>query len=463
MMRATGRHVIGTRRMLGPAARWAAVTAAAASGLAVGLGGGGAATVAAAHLGGQPGPGGVRMAQMRDASREFGVPVSVLLAVSYVETRWERAGDAPSVDGGYGVMNLTAPSQPSSRDRGVPASPQARELALAGGHATLSEAARLLRMPARILRTSQRQNIRGAAAVLAHFARGLDRGRLPRSLGGWFGAVAEYSGAATWRAAAIFGGDVFATMRRGAAMTTGDGQIMTLAATPGVRPDRSQLARLGLRRPPVTARAAASASPAVDCPSTISCTFIPAAYAENGTDPTNYGNYDLAGRPDGMLTPSGGTASMKIDYIVIHDAEGSYSSTIATFQNSTSFVSANYVVKSSDGSVAEMVQPGNVSWGAADWYVNMHAINIENEGFAAQGSTWYTEAEYSSDAALVKYLAAKYGIPLDRQHILGHEDVPGPTDYYTSIQHWDPGPFWNWNHFMALVHGVSDSAEQAIA
>ena len=64
-------------------------------------------------------------------------------------------------------------------------------------------------------------------------------------------------------------------------------------------------------------------------------------------------------------------------------------------------------------------------------------------------------------ATLVQYLAAKYGIPLDREHILGHEDVPGPTSYDTSIQHWDPGPFWNWNHFMALVPGVSDAAEQA--
>jgi hypothetical protein len=169
----------------------------------------------------------------------------------------------------------------------------------------------------------------------------------------------------------------------------------------------------------------------------------------------------MAGRPDQMLAPGGQLASMKINYIIIHDAEGSYDGTISTFQNPASYVSANYVVRSSDGAVTEMVRPNDVSWGAGDWYVNMHAINIENEGFATQGSTWYTQAEYSSDAALVQYLAAKYGIPLDRQHILGHEDVPGPTDYYTSIQHWDPGPFWNWNHFMALVHGVSDSAEQA--
>ena len=162
-----------------------------------------------------------------------------------------------------------------------------------------------------------------------------------------------------------------------------------------------------------------------------------------------------------MLNPAGRTVSMKIRYIIIHDTEGSYRGAIGTFQNPASYVSANYVIRSSDGAVTEMVRPRNVSWAAGDWYVNMHAINIENEGFAAQGRNWYSRAMYRSDAALVRYLAAKYGIPLNRAHILGHEDVPGPTSYFTSVQHWDPGPFWNWNHFMALVHRVSDSTERA--
>jgi N-acetylmuramoyl-L-alanine amidase len=75
--------------------------------------------------------------------------------------------------------------------------------------------------------------------------------------------------------------------------------------------------------------------------------------------------------------------------------------------------------------VTEMLRPYDVAWDAHNWYINMHAINIETEGFAAQGGTWYAKAMYSSCAALVRYLAARYGIPLDRQHILGHEDVPG--------------------------------------
>src|SRR5581483_2710403 len=258
------------------------------------------------------------------------------------------------------------------------------------------------------------------------------------------------------QAAQRFADDVYTTLRTGQSLTTSDGQVLDLPAAPEIQPDHAQLGSLRLPLAP-------PASPTgTDYPPTLNCTFLPAAYAQDSSDPGNYGNYDEAGRPDHMSDPAGNPVGMKISYIVIHDIEGSYDSAISTFQNPSSYVSANYMIRSYDGAVTEMVRPHDISWGAGNWYINTHAINIENEGFAAQGATWYTEAMYSSCAALVRYLAAKYRIPLDRKHILGHEDVPGPTDYYTSVQHWDPGPFWNWNHFMALVHGISDSAEQAI-
>jgi len=447
------------RHLIARAAGSTALTTSLVAGVIVGVGGGGAGLAMTAYSQARAGAAapGSRMALMRAAAREFGVPVRLLLAISYNQTRWERQGDAPSVDGGYGLMDLTARTFPAVDGRGDPARPAPRNVTLARTHYTLDEAAQLLHVSAMTLKTDERQNIRGAAALLARYARKLDGGVLPGSLGGWYGAVAEYSSAANAESARSFADDVFSTLRRGASLTTTDGQVLDLPPAPGVNPDRAQVSSLGLQ----PARAAA-ASNSVDCPSAISCTFVPAAYAQDDpSDPANYGNYDTAGRPGQMLTPAGQTASMKIKYIIIHDTEGSYDSTISTFQNPASYVSANYVIRSSDGAVTEMVRPQNVSWGAGDWYVNMHAINIENEGFAAQGGTWYTEAMYSSDAALVRYLAARYGIPLNRAHILGHEDVPGPTNYWTSVQHWDPGPFWNWNHFMALVHGVSDSAEQA--
>ncbi|MGE5137114.1 MAG: N-acetylmuramoyl-L-alanine amidase [Gemmatimonadota bacterium] len=451
-------HARTPRHRLRPAAGLAALTIATAA-AALGTAGSAAAVTAPARAASAAPAPGSRMAMMQAAAREFGVPARLLLAISWDETRWTGHGTAPSVDGGYGVMNLTARTFRGPDGRGLPGAAGTRTVTLPSIQYTLNEAARLLHLPAASLQAGDRQNIRGAAAVLAHDARALSGGALPASLGGWYGAVAQYSGAATAQQAQMFADGVFRTLARGASLTTTDRQVMTLPATPGVHPDRAQLARLARWQTP--ARTAGS-TPTIDCPAALNCTYTPAAYAQDDpADPTNYGNYDTAGRPASMLTPAHQPASMKIRYIIIHDTEGSYAAAISTFQDPTSYVSANYVVRSADGAVTEMVPPSDVSWGAGDWYVNMHAINIENEGFAGQGSTWYTQAMYQSDAALVRYLAAEYGIPLDRSHILGHEDVPGPTTSLTAAQHWDPGPFWNWNHFMALTRGVSDAAQRA--
>jgi hypothetical protein len=58
---------------------------------------------------------------------------------------------------------------------------------------------------------------------------------------------------------------------------------------------------------------------------------------------------------------------------------------------------------------------------------------------------------YRSSAALVRYLAVRYGIPLDRTHIIGHDDIEGGTPAAASTMHWDPGPFWDWEHYMSLL------------
>jgi hypothetical protein len=63
----------------------------------------------------------------------------------------------------------------------------------------------------------------------------------------------------------------------------------------------------------------------------------------------------------------------------------------------------------------------------------------------------FTEAEYRASARLVRWLAARYDIPLDRDHLLGHDDVPAPDAAHAGTMHWDPGPYWNWRHYLTLV------------
>lgn len=381
------------------------------------------------------------------AAAEYRVPRSVLLAVSYLQSRWDAHGGAPSVTGGYGPMHLTdartalartaashhgdAAEDPRGDDARPAPHPDAgvpRTAELPARLRTLPRAAELTGLPAERLRTDPAANVRGGAALLADAQR-----RLGEPLGGdaagWYGAVARFSGADDSATAARYADDVFEVIRRGGARTTDGGQRVALAAEPGVRPDTSQLGRAGLR----TASAADT-----ECPRTVSCEWVPAPYEEFGEG--DYGNHDLGDRP----------ASQRVRYIVVHDTEGVWDGVLNMVQDPT-YVSWNYTLRSTDGHIAQHVKGKDLAWHAGNWYVNAASVGLEHEGFLADPDAWYTEAMYRSSARLVKYLARKYGVPLDRQHILGHDTVPGTTAATIPGMHTDPGPYWDWRHYFALL------------
>jgi uncharacterized protein (TIGR03382 family) len=60
---------------------------------------------------------------------------------------------------------------------------------------------------------------------------------------------------------------------------------------------------------------------------------------------------------------------------------------------------------------------------------------------------WFTEAMYMQSAKLTAYLADKYNIAKTHSTstIMGHGEAPDCSD------HEDPGPGWNWTHYMDLV------------
>jgi hypothetical protein len=54
----------------------------------------------------------------------------------------------------------------------------------------------------------------------------------------------------------------------------------------------------------------------------------------------------------------------------------------------------------------------------------------------------------------VAWIARADGIPIDRQHIIGHSEVPDPNDptqFGGAEHHTDPGRYWNWQLYMKLV------------
>jgi hypothetical protein len=59
---------------------------------------------------------------------------------------------------------------------------------------------------------------------------------------------------------------------------------------------------------------------------------------------------------------------------------------------------------------------------------------------------------YDASARLSAYLSRKYGIRLDRQHVIAPKKVPGGSGRGGGIAcHVDPGKHWNWNKYMRRV------------
>ncbi|MER7988608.1 N-acetylmuramoyl-L-alanine amidase [Streptomyces noursei] len=404
---------------------------------------------------GQP-PSGALQRAFSDAAARYHVPRSVLLGVAYLESRWDGHGGAPSVSGGYGPMHLTdartavardpefsADDQDARGDTARPprtAAPVRRAVLpteLPSRMRTLTTAARLTGLSAAKLRSDPAANVRGGAALLAAAQRQLG---LPASAdpAKWYAAVARYGSADDPRSGAAFARDVFEVMRQGQRRTTDAGQRVTLAAAPRLTADAAQEKRLG-KAASARRAAARESGGALECPWTVACESWPAPY-EQYDNGTNYGNHDLADRPK----------DQRIDTIVIHDTEGSWDTTLRLIKD-PKYVSWHYTIRSADGLIAQHVRTQDVAWHAGNWYVNAHSIGIEHEGFLAAPDAWYTEAMYRASARLVKYLAEKYDIPLDRQHVLGHDNVPGTIPSTIAGMHTDPGPYWDWAHYFTLL------------
>jgi N-acetyl-anhydromuramyl-L-alanine amidase AmpD len=320
----------------------------------------------------------------QSAAQEFGVPVELLVAVSYAETRLNDHGGQPSVANGYGLMHLVS-------------NPRVQ---------TLEEAEKLTKLPAAALKSEQAANIRGGAALLAAYAKEEGGGALPTSLDGWFPAVARYSQLADTAGAKSYADQVYQFLASGMDVQV-KGETIRIEAKP-VAPQRGKYEG--------------------------AVTIMSTDYAPAIWSPASSANYTVANRE----------SDYNIQYVIIHVTQGSYASAISWFQNPSAQVSAHYVVRSSDGQITQTVREKDIAWHAGNWTYNTQSIGIEHEGFI-DNCTWFTDAMYRASAGITKSVAAKYNIPKDRAHIIGHIEVPGST-------HTDPGPCWDWNYYMSLVN-----------
>ena len=151
--------------------------------------------------------------------------------------------------------------------------------------------------------------------------------------------------------------------------------------------------------------------------------------------------------------------SAAISAVTVHTTQGSYAGAISWFQNSTSNVSAHYVIRSSDGQVTQMVRNAHTAWHVRNQ--NSYTLGIEHEGWV-NNSSWYTDAMYSASAALVRNFCSKYSAIVCTSaykgaassglnelaasvKIKGHQHFPGQS-------HTDPGINWNWSKYYNLIN-----------
>ena len=158
-----------------------------------------------------------------------------------------------------------------------------------------------------------------------------------------------------------------------------------------------------------------------------------------------------------------------IDLIVIHTMEivnkpDSAERVAAYFAGPNApRASAHYNVDAD--SIVQSVRDRDVAWHAPGG--NSRGIGIEHSGYAKQTpNEWksaYNQAMLTRSAQLVARLCREYNIPIERRTpdelkskmrgICGHVDITNA--FSKGVGHWDPGPSWLWNEYIALIEANS--------
>ena len=389
------------------------------------------------------------------AAAEFDVPADVLKGVAFAETRW---------------AHLTWPA----RETASPCNGMPRPFGIMSlwdnewfGH-SLVEAAALIGEPVEVLKSDVFQNIRGAAALLKkrRDELPLPEGTTRRDVEGWRNAIISYCGIPQSELAQQHALDVYAHINRGYHQHGIEFPGRPVNLEPireEVRRIRAEAARGGQKAgKQEVGKARGKVEPAGEG----EALFVPASQPD----------YPLAiwrpAYPGHWYTTGVGRY-----FVVIHDMEGYYLSTISYFQRETTQASAHYCVNgvtdyvgdAPPGEITQMVEERYWAWHARCW--NPYMLGIEHEGLE-NDPAWYTEAQYQASALLTRYLCDKYGIPKDRNHIIAHGEhlnaawrtwmaANWPEIDATCNNHYDPGPNWDWPHYMALVLGDVNSAAVA--
>jgi hypothetical protein len=332
-------------------------------------------------------------AVFESAAKEFNVPSGLLKALSFSMTRYESIASETEFDGvgsSFGIMALNEKA--------------------------LVEGAALAKVTTDDAKTNLASNVRAAAAYLAAkaHAQNIDTSNLTA----WSQIIGEYANIEEAEARENFvSAEVFSTLKLGVGRFSAEmenaGQAVSLESRLGEFSEVQQ-----------------KLAPSPD--------FGGAIW-----------------RP----SPNFGTRSTSPKMVIIHTCEGNYSGCWGWLVQARAGVAAHYVVSSDGSEISQLVRESNKAFHIAAPYdcarnggsncalnqvgSNEFTIGIEHAGFGSQ-KTW-SSGEINASAKLVCDITKSWGIPRDRQHIVGHGQ----------LQPWnrtDPGAAWPWAAYMRKIN-----------
>jgi hypothetical protein len=133
-------------------------------------------------------------------------------------------------------------------------------------------------------------------------------------------------------------------------------------------------------------------------------------------------NNFAAGRQGHVMTFGGADDP---SFVVIHTLGGTIAGATTRFKDPASQTSAHYGV-GLDGSVVQWVLESDTAYHAANRQMNVRSFGIEHEDNVDPNGE-RTDALYAASSALVRDLCQRYMIPISRQWIIQHSEVPDVT------------------------------------
>jgi N-acetyl-anhydromuramyl-L-alanine amidase AmpD len=333
------------------------------------------------------------------AGQEFNVPAELLKSIGYVETRFQMVRGEVEFEGMAPAFGI---------------------MALRGDR--LTRGASLARVSIEAAQSDVASNIRSGAALLGAIAGELKVNRA--DLAAWAPAVAAFSGIESQEGQAMYvHSDVYSALRSGIEARSPAGNLLVRVAARNVSPD--------FEKPSASA-------------STMACA---PDYCVSGTI--------------WRASPNYSTRSTGIHYVIIHTCESGYSGCWSWLTNTSSQVSAHYVVNESGSEISQLVREASKAWHIGANYdcanngghdcqnngiqANNLTIGIEHGGYAS--STSWPAGQIDASARLSCDISRAHAIPRDRNHFVGH----GQLQPYNRT---DPGANWPWTDYLNRINAA---------